>query len=262
MLRNRTPGFFVANVSVLCVILGVDFLKQNTIDVLFSEHCLHRQDRLISIQGQTRSTSPTQGCRVALLDDITLTLDQREVIALGALIGEHGEIICDSNDCLFEPDHKLGETLELLAAPAVVNGRLGKTPVRILNVAGTVQLYRGKTLGRVCVDTDLRGVTTLHPSQTTDCSGLNTTAFCSTRKVIDWSQFDWSQSELTLPQQAALQNLLERYSDLFSTGLSDIGRTNVTCHLLPQATIIPCDNDRIDNRLVFVSKLDPKCRAC
>ena len=95
---------------------------------------------------------------------------------------------------------------------------------------GTVKLYRGKTLGRVCVDADLSGVTTLQPSQTTDCSVSNTTAFCSTCKVINWSQFDWSQSELTSAQRAVLQNLLERYSDLFSTGLSDIGRTNVTRH--------------------------------
>ena len=150
------------------------------------------------------------------------------MIVLGALIGEHEEIICDSNDCLFEPDHKLGEKLGLLAAPAIVNGRLGKMPVRILNVAGTAKLYRGKTLGRV--DADLSCVTTLQPSQTTDCSVSNTTAFCSTRKVIDWSQLDWSQSELSSAQRAALQNLLERYSDLFSTGLFDIGRTNVTRH--------------------------------
>ena len=92
------------------VILGVDFLTQNAIDVLFSEHSLHWQGRFIPIQGQTRSTSRTQGCRVALLDGITLTPDQREVIVLEALIGEHGEVICDSNDCLFEHDHKLGES--------------------------------------------------------------------------------------------------------------------------------------------------------
>ena len=97
-------------------------------------------------------------------------------------------------------------------------------------MAGTVKLYCGKTLNRVCVDADLSGVTTLQSSQTTDCSVSNTTAVCSTRKVIDWSQFDWSQSELTSAQRTALQNLLERYFDLFSTGLSDIGRTNVTRH--------------------------------
>ena len=113
------------------VILGVDFLTQNAIDVLLSERCLHWHGRLIPIQGQTRSTSRTQGCRFALLDDITLKPDQREVIVLGALIGEHGDIICDSNDCLFEPYHKLGEKLGLLAASAIVNGRLGKIPVRI-----------------------------------------------------------------------------------------------------------------------------------
>ena len=38
MLRNRTRVFVVVNVSV-GVILGVDFLTQNAIDVLFSEHC-------------------------------------------------------------------------------------------------------------------------------------------------------------------------------------------------------------------------------
>ena len=119
---------------------------------------------MIPIQGQNRSTSRTQGCRVALLDDTTLTPNQREAIVLGALIGEHGEIICDRNDCLFEPYHKLGEKLGLLAAPAIVNGRLGKTPVRILNLAGNVKLYRGKTLGRVCVDADLSRVTPLQPS--------------------------------------------------------------------------------------------------
>ena len=221
---------FVATVSV-GVIPGVDFLTLNAIiDVLFSEHCLHWQGRLIPIQGQTKSTSRTQGYRVALLDDITLTLDQREVIVLGALIGEHGEIICESNDCLFEPIHKLGKKLGLLATPAVVNGRLGKIPVRILNVAGTVKLYGGKTFDRVCVDADLSGVTTLQPSQTTNCSVSKTTAFCSTRKVIDWSQFDWSQSEPTSAQQAALRILLDRYFDLFSTGLSDFGRTHVTRH--------------------------------
>ena len=111
---------FVANVSV-GVILGVDFLTQNASDVLFIEHCLHWQGRLLPMQGQVRSTSRTNGYRVALLDDITLTTDQREVLVLGALIGERGEIISDSNDCLFEPDHKLGEKLGLLAAPAIVN---------------------------------------------------------------------------------------------------------------------------------------------
>ena len=189
------------------VILGFDFLTQNAIaiDVLFREHCLHWQGCLIPIQGQARSTYILNTWLPRCLTRrYTLTPDQREVIVLGALIGEHGEIICDSNDCLFGPDHKLGEKLELLAAPAIINCRLGKIPVHILNVSGTVELYRGKALGRVCVDADLSGVTTLHPSQTTDCSVSNTTAFCSTRKVIDWSQFDWSQSELTSAQRVAL----------------------------------------------------------
>ena len=201
--------------------------------LMFSEHCLHRQGCLIPIKDRLEVHLEHR----AAASPITLTPDQREVIVLGALIGEHGEIICDSNDCLFEPDHKLGEKLELLAAPAIVNGsRLGKIPVRILNAAGTVELYRGKTFGRVCVDADLSGVTTLQPSQTTDCSVSNATASCSTRKVIDWNQFDWSQSELTSAQRAALQNLLERYSDLFSTRHWTYRRNTPSyCHRRPSS---------------------------
>ena len=63
------------------------------------------------------------------------------MIVLGTLIGEPREIICDISDCLFQPDHKLGEKLGLLAALAIVNGRLSKIPVHILNVAGTVKLH-------------------------------------------------------------------------------------------------------------------------
>ena len=232
-LGNHTihHRFFVADVAV-GVILGVVFLMQNSIDILFSDSQLRWPGGAIPIQRPLNTGRRLVSCRAALIEDVCLTTSQKEMIVLAELVDEHGQPVGDClDDCLFEPDGQLCEKYGILGAPALVNCRPGGIPVRILNTGGSTKLYRGKTLGQVSDSVDHCQLNTLHAS-----SGLPPTEKAG---IPAWDDFDRSQSDLSTDERKKLQQLIEEYSDLFSTGPGDIGRTTVTRHTIDTGTTRP-----------------------
>ena len=144
-------------------------------------------------------------------------------------MNDSGQPVCDLGDCLFEPDQKLPDKYGIVAAAAFVNDRSGRVPVRLLNTGGNTKLYRGKTLGRVSNAMDYNHLNVLQQSQSSSHDKQN----------VAQDQFDWTQSSLTPTERTSLQRLLDEYSDLFSTGPGDIGRTTVTTHSISTGSSQP-----------------------
>ena len=113
--------FFVADVAV-GVILRVDFLIQNSIDILLSDSQLRWSGGAIPIQRPLDTGCRLVSCRAALVEDVCLTTSQKEMIVLAELVDKHGQPGSDFlDDCLLEPDGQLCGKYGILAAPALVN---------------------------------------------------------------------------------------------------------------------------------------------
>jgi hypothetical protein len=91
--------------------------------------------------------------------------------------------------------------------------------VRLLNVGGATKLYKGKGLGEVNKWSQIACV----PKSSMYTSRRN-------QEALDTSCLDWSNCDISPEEREQLCGLLQTYSDVFSTGPHDLGRTTVTRH--------------------------------
>lgn len=176
-------------------------------------------------------------CRVALAEDVNLTSNHPEMIVAADVMDEQGEGISETfGNCLFYPDPRLCEKQGILAAPALVNCATGRIPVRMLNTGGATKLYRGKTLGRI---QEAPVFTQFHPllSSPETVSGTH-------NPPLDDSQFNIPENDLTPDKRTQLRQLLQEYSDIFSQGTTDIGRTKITRHSIATGNTMPIRQQR------------------
>ena len=159
-------------------------------------------------------TGIATSCRAALADDVVLDPSCREVMVRAKLVDGHRRKVCRSPNVTFEPDVKRPSKVGVLAAHSLVDGWTGLIPVRLLNVYGATKLYRGKGLGEVKELLQIACV----PEPGRDQVELNT------------NSLDWSNCDLNPEERGKLCDPLKTYSDVFSTGFQDLGRTTATRH--------------------------------
>lgn len=124
------------------VILGADFLTQNSIDILLSKHGLQWGGMVIPIQRPLGANwSSTYSRRVTLLEGTPLYTNEREAMVMAEIVDDQGGSVRDLRDCWFEPDYELRERVGIITAPAIINGSSGIIPVRILNTGRPVHLF-------------------------------------------------------------------------------------------------------------------------
>ena len=107
-------------------------------------------------------------------------------------------------------------------------------PVRILNVQGTKKLYNGNTLGTITELEDPEILCSLSDTFNESSGSPNNTTV-----QLDIDQFDWSGTDLNKEQRDQLISLLSKYSDVFSSGHHDLGRTTVTRNEIPTGETRP-----------------------
>lgn len=124
------------------VILGADFLTQNSIDILLSKHGLQWDGMVIPIQRPLGANwSSTYSRRVTLLEGTPLYTNEREAMVMAEIVDDQGGSVHDLQDCWFELDYELRERVGIITAPAIINGSSGIIPVRILNTGRPVHLF-------------------------------------------------------------------------------------------------------------------------
>ena len=207
---HSTPiALEVANGSILQTQGTVD------LDVLFSQRVLRWSTGEESFS--TPVTGITTNCRAILADDVVLDPSYREVMVWAELVDDQRHKVCGAPNATFEPDVEGLSKVGVMAAHSVVDGRTGLVPVRLLNVCGATKLYRGKGLGVVKELSQIACV----PKPSTPCRN---------HEVLNTSFLDWSNSNLNPEEREQLCDLLKTYSDVFSTGPHDLGRTTATRH--------------------------------
>lgn len=201
----------VQQLSQPCL-LGADFLRKHKLDVLMSNNT-------IRLPGGpevpiTCVTPENPVASVVTLVENTVIPGESEVIVRGAVFQRQ---LSSDAMVLLEPKVNLASKHGVMAARSV-SFCADTIPVRLMNLGiDAITLYKGTTLGSVeqCVEekrkdhrSAISAVTSSRPAGST---------------LFDLSNVHPSERNLLIP-------LLDEFSDVFSQGPDDIGRTNVVCH--------------------------------
>eukprot|EP00118_Oscarella_pearsei_P020957 m.232434 g.232434 ORF g.232434 m.232434 type:complete len:207 (+) comp40080_c1_seq2:414-1034(+) len=163
-------------------------------------------------------------CKVALADDVIVPKNCSEIIVMAELLDKNKRRVLGLRNALFEPSQQLVEKTGILPARALVDGSSGLVPVRLLRVSGSCKLYKGKTLGTLEDIPISQPVTVIQPT-----SQERQDAFAQ----ADLTDLFGPHDHLTAAQQEELGQFLRSFSDVFSTGPHDLGRTSVSRHSIP-----------------------------
>ena len=168
-------------------------------------------------------------CKAVLADDVHLNQNCQEILVWAELVDcgkDRHRVYGAPSALLFEPDADIVSRAGVLPARCLVDGRSGLVPIRLLNITAS-KLYKGKTLGTVEAAPEV--VSFVSPGFTKS----------EPPHLLDTNQLDWSNTELTDDELQELCDLLRCYSDVFSTGPGDLGRTNVIRHSIPTQSSHP-----------------------
>ena len=132
-----------------------------------------------------------------------------------------------------EPSLGFAEHHDLLLAQVVTKPKDNMVPVRVVNPSPTpVTLYQNTSVGTFSrlESSALEPVT---------CNRLATKKTQTLRKPLVSEQFDLDTVNLTRPQRERLANLLDEFSDIFSSGPADLGRADIVKHQIDTGSHAP-----------------------
>jgi len=125
---------------------------------------------------------------------------------------------------IVEPSPRFAEQHDLLLARVVTQPKENMVSIRVVNPSPTpVTLYQNTSVGTF---RELEG-STLEPAS---CNRLATKKTQGQTKPSVSQQFDLDTMNLTSLQKNKLANLLDEFSDIFSAGPEDLGRTGIVKH--------------------------------
>jgi len=125
---------------------------------------------------------------------------------------------------LVEPSPGFAERHDLLLARVVAQPKGNMVPVRVVNPSPTpVTLYQNTTVGTFSQLQD----SAVEP---VSCNRLATKKTRRQTRPLASKQFDLDTINLASTQKDKLANLLDEFSDIFSTGPDDLGRTGIVKH--------------------------------
>jgi hypothetical protein len=200
------------------VLLGNDFLKHNKIDILLSENLLRLE----------------KGYNIPLITEVPLLQEMSQVVAAQTFVlPPQSETMIQAEvrgslghrDCVMLPANALRERRGVLAAGALVRPAYTGVPVRILNPQVVpVTIYKNTRLGEL---------QTYNPLPTL-VAGVQSHETGNAPGVIDLSQACVSEGE-----KGRLRNLFVEFSDVISSGPTDLGRTRTVTHRIDTGDAVP-----------------------
>ena len=194
--------FYVASGFQPDCILGTDFLTREGITLDMSRRTLKWNAESTTMKDDGQEV--TWG--ISLVE--TLEIPPRSELVAMLPIGPG----CSTG--LFEVNESLCQSSHVYAARSIVRPERGEIPVRLVNPGyNSVTLEPNAKIGTVTSMADIATKTAESNNNPAIVEGLNV-----------------SSTNLTSQQQADLQRFLNKFSDVFATSDSDLGRTNVLEH--------------------------------
>ena len=194
--------FYVASGFQPDCILGTDFLTREGITLDMSRRTLKWNAESTTMKDDGQEV--TWG--ISLVEKLEIP-PRSELVAM-LPIGPG----CSTG--LFEVNESLCQSSHVYAARSIVRPERGEIPVRLVNPGyNSVTLEPNAKIGTVTSMTDIATKTAESNNNPAIVEGLNV-----------------SSTNLTSQQQADLQRFLNKFSEVFATSDSDLGRTNVLEH--------------------------------
>ena len=205
-----------SNVSQECL-LGADFLASHDCIVDFPNRQLKMGQENAAIMQTTKDSNEV--CRVTVADTTAIKAGREELL-WADVYNKHGQQVQWTG--MLEPKPGSIEKYQLLVARTLSTPDSAQIPVRVINMSPcSVTLHKGTNVGEfhplmdeLAVD-EFQGT---HPHSYSERSSCN---------VVSTDNLG---EELTETQQEALSSILYQFTDVFSTGKSDLGRTSELMH--------------------------------
>ena len=216
--RQTFPHSFLVADIVTDPIVGADFLDRYGMNVDFGTQSLRVNGSSFNFCNPRISLQPqVKVCTVVLDHDVSFNENQHEVIVRAKF---RSPWQAAGHDALFCPRPELIRDF-VLPAFALVNTSTPYIPVRLLCVGSHTTLQKGRVLGYVEILTSDQLVAT--QSLIPDVSHAQSL----------FQSVDLSETSLDSQQQQQIRELISSYSDVFSTGEGDLGRTDIVQHRIP-----------------------------
>ena len=126
---------------------------------------------------------------------------------------------------IVEPSPGFAEQHNLLLARVLAQPKDDMVPVRVINPSpAPVTLYQNTSVGTFSQLED-------GALESASCNRLSTKKTRRTKLLVS-GQFDLDAMNLSKPQRKELASLLDEFTDIFSSGPADLGRTSIVQHCI------------------------------
>ena len=209
------PVLVAADVTQDCL-LGIDFLGKHNCTIDLNGKSIKIGKEVVSLKGKNESSKVF---RISLAE--TVVVPGRHEMILPAKF--EGAVCGDSVLGVVEPSPGFAERHDLLLARVLAQPKDDMVPVRVINPSpAPVTLYQNTSVGTFSQLED----GALEPAS---CNQLATKKPRQTKPLVS-EQFDLDTLNLSSPQRKELASLLDEFTDIFSSGPADLGRTGIVQH--------------------------------
>ena len=209
------PVLVVPDVTQDCL-LGIDFLGKHNCTIDLNGRSIKIGKEVVRLKGKNESSKVF---RISLAE--TVVVPGRHEMILPAKF--NGAVCGDSVLGVVEPSPGFAERHDLLLARVLAQPKDDMVPVRVINPSPVpVTLYQNTSVGTFSQLED----GALEPAS---CNRLATKKTRQTKPLVS-EQFDLDTMNLSSPQRKELASLLDEFTDIFSSGPADLGRTGIVQH--------------------------------
>ena len=210
------PVLVAADVTQDCL-LGIDFLGKHNCTIDFNGKTIKIDKEVVALKGKNELPKVF---RISLAETVVVPGHHEMILPAKFKGAECGDGVLG----IVEPSPGFAKQHDLLLARVVAQPKENMLPVRVVNLSPTpVTLYQNTSVGTF---SQLEG-SALEPAS---CNRLATKKTQGQTKPMVSEQFDLDTMDLSSPQKSKLANLLDEFSDIFSSGPEDIGRTGIVKH--------------------------------
>jgi len=203
------PVLVAADVIQDCL-LGIDFLGKHNCKIDFDTKTIQIGREVVDLEGKSELSKVL---RISLAETVVVPGRHEMVLPAKFKGAECGDGLLG----LVEPSPGFAEQHDLLLAQVVAQPKENMLPVHVVNPSPTpVTLYQNTSVGTFSQLED-RAV------EPVSCNRLATKKTRTQTRPLTSKQFDLHTMNLTSTQKDKLANLLDEFSDIFSSGPDDLG---------------------------------------
>ena len=211
------PVLVAADVTQDCL-LGIDFLGKHNYTIVLNRKSIKIGKEVVNLKGKNESSKVF---RLSLTE--TVVVPGRHELILPVKF--KGAVCGNSVLGIVEPSPGFVEQHDLLLARELAQPKDDMVPVRVINPSpAPVTLYQNTSVGTFNQLED----GALEPAS---FNRLATKKPRQTKPLVS-EQFDLDAMNLSSPERKELASPLDEFTDIFSSGLADLGRTGVVQHFI------------------------------